>query len=153
MDEHGDRHSVNHSLPVFCSLRWRELAAPLAAAISIWRPGCSRVEASVAELTGSLVTGPPKSAAGRRLISIPAAILPDVTDHLGRYTLPGNDSLVFIGPEERSAAAQQLHPDLDTGHHDDRAYRFPLPRPAPYRKRTGRRDRRKPARTDGPDGS
>ncbi len=46
---------------------------------------------------GSLVTGPPKSAAGKRLVSIPAIIMPDVTTHLSRYTLPGEESLVFTG--------------------------------------------------------
>jgi hypothetical protein len=78
-------------------------------------------------IDGSLVTGPPKSAAGRRLISIPEAILPDVTTHLDRYTLPGGDSLVFTGPKNAPATVQQLHPDLAACHHRNRTYRLPLP--------------------------
>lgn len=86
-------------LAVFCSLRWGELAALRRCHIDLVA-GVLRVEASVAELTdGSLVTGPPKSAAARRLVSIPAAILPDVTAHLDRYTLPSHDNLVFTGPK------------------------------------------------------
>jgi integrase len=86
-------------LAVFCSPRWGELAALRRGHIDS-SAGVLRVEASVAELIdGSLVTGPPKSAAGRRLVSIPAAILPDVTTHLDRYSLPSNDSLVFTGPK------------------------------------------------------
>lgn len=82
----------------FCSLRWGELAALRPCHIDL-AAGVLQVEASVSELIdGSLVTGPPKSAAGRRLVSIPAAILPDVTTHLDGYALPSNDSLVFTGP-------------------------------------------------------
>lgn len=86
-------------LAVFCSLRWGELAALRRRHIDL-AAGVLRIEASMAELTdGSLVTGPPKSAAGRRLVSIPAAILPDAAAHLQDYTLPGDDSLVFTGPK------------------------------------------------------
>ena len=36
------------------------------------------------QIDGSLVFGPPKSAAGTRLVSILARILPDITVHLDR---------------------------------------------------------------------
>lgn len=86
-------------LAVFCGLRWGELAALRRRHIDL-AAQVLRVEASMAELTdGSLITGPPKSAAGKRLISIPASIRPDVAAHLDLYTCPGNDSLVLIGPK------------------------------------------------------
>jgi integrase len=86
-------------LAVFCGLRWGELAALRRRHIDL-PGGVLRVEASVAELIdGSLVTGPPKSAAGKRQLTIPASILPDVAAHLDRYTLPGDDSLIFTGPK------------------------------------------------------
>lgn len=44
------------------------------------------------------VDGPPKSAAGRRVVSIPAAILPDLHAHVDRYAEPGPDGRVFLGP-------------------------------------------------------
>jgi hypothetical protein len=54
----------------------------------------------VAELTdGSLITGPPKSQAGKRVVSIPAFIAPDLRTHLDQYTAPDPDSLVFTGPK------------------------------------------------------
>jgi hypothetical protein len=53
-------------LAVFCGLRWGELAALRRRHIDL-AAGVIRVEASMAELIdGSLVIGPPKSAAGIR---------------------------------------------------------------------------------------
>ncbi len=52
------------------------------------------------ELTdGSLVTGPPKSLAGRQIVSIPVAPLPEVLSHLEDFTAPGEYALVFTGPK------------------------------------------------------
>ena len=44
-----------------------------------------------------MILGPPKSRAGLRSVSIPAAILPDLAAHLAEYTGPGPNSLVFTG--------------------------------------------------------
>ena len=43
------------------------------------------------------VEGPPTSRAGRRVVTIPAAIVPDVTSHLEHHTEPGPDGRVFVG--------------------------------------------------------
>jgi hypothetical protein len=51
---------------------------------------------------GPLVTGPPKSAAGRRDVVIPAFLLPGVTAHLDAFTADGPRALVFIGPRAPS---------------------------------------------------
>lgn len=52
------------------------------------------------ELTrGPLVTGPPKSAAGRRDVTIPVFLLPDVAAHLDTFTAAGPQALVFTGPK------------------------------------------------------
>lgn len=86
-------------LAVFCGLRWGELAALRRRHIDL-SSVTVRVEASVAELTdGSLVTGPPKSLAGKRVVSIPGFLLPDLRVHLDDFTLPGDDALVFTGPK------------------------------------------------------
>jgi integrase len=86
-------------LAVFGSLRWGELAALRRRHIDL-RSGTLRVEVSVAELTdGSLVTGPPKSEAGRRIVTLPAFVLPEVASHLNQFTGPDADSLVFVGPK------------------------------------------------------
>ena len=48
---------------------------------------------------GSLITGPPKSEAGKRTVSLPALVLPDITAHRDRYAAAGDDSLIFTGPK------------------------------------------------------
>jgi integrase len=59
-----------------------------------------RVRVGLVELgDGSLVVGPPKTAAGRRLIAIPAGMLPDVVEHLAVHVAPGAEALVFAGPK------------------------------------------------------
>lgn len=86
-------------LAVFCGLRWGELAALRRKHIDI-SAGLIRVEATVAELaSGALVTGPPKSLAGIRWITIPPFLLADVAEHLDEFTGPGPDALVFTGPK------------------------------------------------------
>jgi len=86
-------------LAVFGSLRWGELAALRRRHIDL-RAGTLRVEVSVAELIdGSLVTGPPKSEAGRRIVTLPVFVLPEITAHLDQFTGSDADSLVFVGPK------------------------------------------------------
>jgi hypothetical protein len=86
-------------LAVFGSLRWGELAALRRYHIDL-RSGTLRVEVSVVEpIDGSLVTGPPKSAAGKRIVSLPAFLLSEIVAHLAQFTGPGADSLVFVGPK------------------------------------------------------
>jgi integrase len=85
-------------LAVLASLRWGELAALRRRHIDL-ASGILRVELSVVELVdGSLVTGPPKSEAGRRIVSLPAFLLPEIKTHLDRFTAAGDDSLIFAGP-------------------------------------------------------
>lgn len=62
--------------------------------------GIISVRAAVVELSrGPLVTGPPKSAAGRRDVVIPAFLLPDVIAHLDTFTAADPHALVFTGPK------------------------------------------------------
>ena len=46
-----------------------------------------------------LVTGPPKSEAGKRIVTLPALPLPEVASHLDQFTGTDADSLVFVGPK------------------------------------------------------
>jgi integrase len=48
---------------------------------------------------GGLITEPPKSRAGKRTLTFPAEIVPDLRRHLERYAEPGHRGLVFIGPK------------------------------------------------------
>jgi integrase len=98
-DAFDRRYRLLILLAVFCSLRWGELAALTRAAVDV-EAGTLVVRAGVVELkTGQLVTGPPKSEAGNRVLSIPDFLLEDVAEHLATFTGPGPAALVFTGPK------------------------------------------------------
>ncbi|WNM35120.1 site-specific integrase [Streptomyces sp. Li-HN-5-11] len=81
----------------FLGLRWGELVGLHRRDVDLDH-GTVRVRRAVAELSnGKREIKAPKSAAGKRTVSIPAAIVPDVRDHLARYAEPGADGRVFIG--------------------------------------------------------
>ena len=84
-------------LAAFTGLRWGELIAlrrrhlDLAARVV-------KARASVSEVDGKFVEGPPKSAAGRRDVAIPEVILPELRKHLAVRSERGADGRVFVGP-------------------------------------------------------
>jgi integrase len=93
------RHRLLILLAVFCSLRWGELAALRLRHIDLAR-ATVHVKASVVELTdGSRITGPPKSQAGKRIVSIPPFLLPEIVSHIENFTQHGDDNLLFVGPK------------------------------------------------------
>jgi len=59
---------------------------------------------------GSLRMEPPKSRAGRRSLTFPAEIRPDLQEHLDRYAEPGTRGLVFVGPKGGKLRRQNLRP-------------------------------------------
>ena len=84
-------------LGTFCSLRWGELAALTRDGVDLER-GLVDVRVTLVELAdGRLVTGPPKSAAGRRVVAVPPSLVPVVAAHLGTFVGPGPTDLVFTG--------------------------------------------------------
>jgi integrase len=85
-------------LATFASLRWGELLALRRQDVDLTRRTV-RVEASVVEVGGKLIVGPPKTAAGKRTVAIPAAIVPELAWHLQRFAEAGRDGRVFVGPE------------------------------------------------------
>ncbi|MFD5481257.1 tyrosine-type recombinase/integrase [Streptomyces hawaiiensis] len=81
----------------FLGLRWGELIGLHRRDIDLDH-GTGRVRRAVAELfNGQREIKAPKSAAGKRTVSIPAAIIPDIRAHLERYAEPGADGRVFLG--------------------------------------------------------
>jgi integrase len=139
-------------LAVFCSLRWGELAALRLRHIDLTR-ATVLIEASVVELIdGSRITGPPKSDAGKRLISIPPFLLPEVAAHIENYTQHRQDDLLFVGPKNgplrrpnftRTWRRATEKAGLSGVHFHDLRHTG-----KPHR----RRDRSQPAGTDGPHG-
>jgi integrase len=68
-------------LATFASLRWGEATALTRADLDL-RARTVRIKAAYAERsTGELLLGLPKSRAGRRVVGIPAAIIPEPTPH------------------------------------------------------------------------
>ncbi|MGW0993641.1 tyrosine-type recombinase/integrase [Streptomyces sp. NPDC002523] len=81
----------------FLGLRWGELIGLHRRDVDLDQRSV-RVRRAVAELNnGQREIKAPKSAAGKRTVSIPAAIVPDIREHLKRYAEPSADGRVFVG--------------------------------------------------------
>ena len=92
-------------ITAFCSLRWGEVTALRRCDVA---PDGSwvRVSSQFIDLVGrGLVRTPPKSRAGARTITVPAAIRPELVAHLRDFVAPRADALVFTmlrgGPMRR----------------------------------------------------
>jgi integrase len=86
-------------MATYTALRLGELAALTRRNIDLDKATVT-VVASASELSdGTRIVGEPKSWAGRRTVSIPAAILPALEQHLATYSEPGPDGVVFVGPK------------------------------------------------------
>ena len=84
-------------LTAFTSLRWGEATALRRADVDL-KVGTVRVRAAYVERsTGEMLIGPPKWKAGRRIVGIPTAIVPDLTMHLQIYVKDEPGALVFPG--------------------------------------------------------
>jgi len=82
---HDRRYRALVLLATFASLRWGEVTALRRCDIDL-SAGAVRVRAAFVERsTGELVLGAPKSRAGRRVVGIPAAIIPLLQEHLAVY--------------------------------------------------------------------
>ena len=62
---------------------------------------------------GTLVSGPPKTDAGRRTLSLPGPIIPELERHLAMYGQPGIDGLVFTGDKGGPAPRSRLADEVD----------------------------------------
>lgn len=86
-------------LATFASLRWGELAALQRRNVDL-EAGTIRVVGTTTELKdGSVTIGPPKSEAGKRVISVPAMLLPHLREYMETYAEQSGDGHVFVGPK------------------------------------------------------
>ncbi|WP_258572573.1 tyrosine-type recombinase/integrase [Actinomadura parmotrematis] len=93
-----ERYRALVLLATFASLRWGELAALRRNALDL-DAGVVRVVGALAELDGGqLVEGTPKSRAGRRVVALPAEVIPELRAHMEGFAEPGPDGRVFVGP-------------------------------------------------------
>ena len=94
---HDRRFRALVLLATFASLRWGEVTALRRCDLDLAR-GTVRVRAAFVERsTGEILLGPPKSKAGRRVVGIPAAIIPALREHLSVFVRPEPGALIFPG--------------------------------------------------------
>lgn len=84
-------------LATFASLRWGEATALTRSDLDLKARTVRVRQAYVERSNGELLLGPPKSRAGRRIVGIPAAIVPDLERHLAVYVKDDPAALVFPG--------------------------------------------------------
>jgi integrase len=93
-----ERYRALVLLAAFGSLRWGELAALRRCDVEAG-PGTVRVERSLTELGGGgYLFGPPKSAAGKRVVVVHSVIRPVLVEHLKTFTASEPDALMFTTP-------------------------------------------------------
>ena len=80
----------------YTGMRFGELAALRAENLNLLRPSITVVE-SLSEVGGHISTGPPKTAASRRQVSLPRYLVGFLGEHMGAYG-PGEDNRVFTAP-------------------------------------------------------
>jgi integrase len=91
------RYRVLVLMATYTTLRFGELFALRRHNIDL-DAGTVTVVESVAHLSsGQMILGPPKSDAGRRTVSIPPSLIPEICEHLDRYVPDGPDAFVFRG--------------------------------------------------------
>jgi integrase len=101
--EHGGnpRYRMFIVLTAFASLRWGEVTALRRQDIAA-DGSFVRITRAHVEVPGQgIIVGPPKSRAGVRTVTIPAAIRADLCRYLADYVSPDLDALVFTGQQGR----------------------------------------------------
>jgi integrase len=79
-------------------LRWGELVGLRVRRVDLLH-GRVTVAEQVAEVNGRFIIGPPKTEAGRRAVTLPAAAAGSLAEHLAEFAEPGPGGLVFPAPE------------------------------------------------------
>jgi len=95
----GARYEAMVLLAAWCGLRFGELAGLRRARVDLLHRTVSIEENAVELSSGRTIFGPPKTDAGRRIVSIPAELVPALEAHLSEHVDPEPDALVFTSPE------------------------------------------------------
>jgi hypothetical protein len=93
----------------FPDMRWGELAGLRRENIDLEE--CEiRIRETLAQLDkGGLRTDTPKSHAGKRTVSFPVEIAPEIQWHLERFAEPGERGFVFVGPKGAPLRRSNFH--------------------------------------------
>ena len=98
-------------LAVFGSLRWGELAG-LQRHDTDLDAQTIRIERQLAEQRGGgFAIAPPKSEAGKRIVVIPQAIAPIMSQHMRTYVASGPDNLAFTNATGQPLRHANFHPE------------------------------------------
>jgi integrase len=87
----------------FGGLRWAELVGLRRRHIDQDGARLYVVE-QAAEVAGKFIVGPPKTDAGRRVVTLPTLAVTALAEHLDRYAAPGPDGLVFLSARGKHLA-------------------------------------------------
>src|SRR5262245_35463115 len=85
-------------MAAFTSLRWGELIALRRRDLDL-DEGFVIVRSAVTEIDSKLDGARPKSLAGVRAVGIPAVLLPELREHVRRWSENGSHGRVFVGPK------------------------------------------------------
>jgi len=92
-----ERYRALVLLAAFCGLRLGELLGLSRSDIDLLHRKVS-VTKQRQEANGGIDVSAPKTDAGIRSVAIPASIIPDLEDHLARWTQPSPWGAMFVGP-------------------------------------------------------
>jgi integrase len=84
----------------FGGLRWGELVGLRRKRVDLERGTVTVVE-QLLEVNGAFSIGPPKSAAGRRTVTLPAVVVEALSEHLARWTGKSPEAFVFLSSQAR----------------------------------------------------
>ncbi len=96
-DAVGPRWEALVLTAAYSGLRWGELAALRRCDVDLAQ-GTISVVRKLSEVNGKLTFGPPKTAAGRRVVGVPDFVADSIQAHLLSHAESGDDALVFAAP-------------------------------------------------------
>lgn len=95
-------------LATFASLRYGELLGLQRADVDL-DAHTVKVRRAVKEVGGRLLVDAPKTWAGRRTVTIPSVIVPDLAWHLRVFAEAGDDGRLFVGPRGATPRRSNFH--------------------------------------------
>lgn len=97
-------------LAAYCSLRFGELAGLRRRRIDLLHHTVTVEETAVELAGGRVVFGPPKTAASRRVVSLPPELVQTLEQHLADHVGPRPDALVFTDLDDEPLGRQRFRP-------------------------------------------
>jgi integrase len=153
--KHDRRFRALVLLATFASLRWGEVTGLRRSDVDLVARTV-RVREQLIELDdGQMVLAPPKSRAGKRVVSFPGVIVPTLAEHLDTYVDDDPDAFVFLGAKGAflrgnsfRRAANWYRTLAETGLSNVRFHE-----PSPHGQHPGRAEWGEPGGSQGSDGA